>query len=882
MPADPTIAPADVVVVGTGAAALTAAITAHDAGARVTVVERTSSVGGTTAVSGGGIWMPQNDHMAELGLDDSREEALAYMTRLTAGRTPDRAARTLSWTQGPGIMADLEKRTGLRLSPMSWPDYHPEMDGAKASGRMLEPVLFDTKRLGGWAASLRRPPVLGMPITLQEATVDWRPTYFPERFEAAEVQRRVADGQVACGQALIGALLEACLSRGIEPLLDTRATQIAMRGDQVSGLVSTVAGHNDEIPATAVVLASGGYEWNPRLRARFLPGPLTHPHSPPANEGDGLLMAMEVGADLANMNETWWYPASSVPGEEYEGRPLARFVGVERTAPHSIIVDRFGQRFVNEAANYNDMQKAFFSFDANEYSTRHLPCWVVFDHQYRSRYPVVTARPGRPRSRVAARPREPRGPGPQGRDRSGRTGRDGRALEPLRGRWAGPRLRPRVECLRPLPRGSECRPSQPGHHRAGPLLRPPRPRRFGGDEGGPEGRRPRPGHARQGPSHPRPVRRGKRRGQPGRPRVLRRGHLDRHGHGVGAPRRHPRRGVRHGRRPVPMSAGVAEAPDPAARRRMYELMTLILTCDERIRRGLSAGEFAFTYWPATGQEAVAAALGTVLENDDQLVSTYRGLHDQVAKGVPLGPLVAEILTRRTGVNAGKGGAMHISHPPSGLVLSTGIVGSGLPIAVGVGLAAPVRGSRQVTVASFGDGATGTGSFHEAVNLAALWNIPIVFVCQNNRYAEMTPTAEAQPVTSVADRAAGYGIPGEQVDGNDPDAVHRSLAAAVARARSGGGPTLLECMTYRLWGHYFGDPMRYIPKEELEAARQAEPVGRYRARLIADGVLDDAGADDIDRSAGDEVESAFAAALAAALPDPGDAFVDVYGNTGGTG
>jgi 3-oxosteroid 1-dehydrogenase len=387
--------PTDVVVVGTGVAALTAAITAHDNGARVTVVEATSSVGGTTAVSGGGIWMPQNHHMAELGIDDSRAEALRYMTRLTAGRTP--AALLERYVdQGPGIVADIEKRTGLRLSPMSWPDYHPEMEGAKASGRMLEPQLFDTKRLGHWAATLRRPPVLAVPLTLEEATVDWRPSYFPERFDAAEVQRRVADNQVACGQALIGALLEACLSRGIEPLLDTRAYEIDMDKERVAGLVVDRGGRRSEIPTAAIVLASGGYEWNTELRTRYLPGPLTHPHSPPANVGDGLLLAMEVGADLANMNETWWYPASSVPGEEYEGKPLARFVGVERTAPHSIMVDRFGQRFVDEAANYNDMQKAFFSFDANEYSTRHLPCWVVFDRQYRSRYPVVTARPGDP------------------------------------------------------------------------------------------------------------------------------------------------------------------------------------------------------------------------------------------------------------------------------------------------------------------------------------------------------------------------------------------------------------------------------------------------------------------------------------------------------
>jgi acetoin:2,6-dichlorophenolindophenol oxidoreductase subunit alpha len=326
-----------------------------------------------------------------------------------------------------------------------------------------------------------------------------------------------------------------------------------------------------------------------------------------------------------------------------------------------------------------------------------------------------------------------------------------------------------------------------------------------------------------------------------------------------------------------VNEGGTGPPGPDQRRGMYGLMARILACDERIRRGLSGGEFACTYWPATGQEAIAAALGAVLRTEDQLVTTYRGLHDQVAKGVPLGPLVAEILTRRTGVNAGKGGAMHISHPPSGLVLSTGIVGSGLPIAVGVGLAVQMQGGDQVAVASFGDGATGTGSFHEAVNLAALWRLPVVFLCQNNRYAEMTPTAEAQPVAHVTDRAAGYGIVGHQVDGNDPDLVHAALGAAVARARSGQGPTLLECMTFRLWGHYFGDPMRYIPPEELQAARQAEPVGRYRTRLIGEGLLDEAGAAQIDLQARDEVEEAFAAALAAEPPRPEEALIDVYGN-----
>lgn len=383
---------ADVVVVGSGAAALAAALAAHDAGATVAVVERTESVGGTTAVSGGGVWMPAN-HVS--GAGDSRDRALEYMLRLSGGRAPAEAlARYVE--EGPGILAGLEERTPLRFAPMSWPDYHPEMEGARRSGRMVEPALFDTGILGEWAGRLRRPPVLGLPLTLQESTVDWTPSYTPERYDAGRVKQRVAAHQVACGQALVAGLLAGCLARGIEPVLGARAGELIMREGAVAGLVLERDGRRSDVPARAVVLASGGYEWNGRLCSRFLPGPLTHPTSPPANEGDALLMAMEVGADLANMNEAWWYPAAAVPNETYEGRQLARFVAVERTAPHSIMVDRFGKRFVNEAANYNDMQKAFFSYDANEAAPRHLPCWVVLDEQYRSRYPVITSRPGAP------------------------------------------------------------------------------------------------------------------------------------------------------------------------------------------------------------------------------------------------------------------------------------------------------------------------------------------------------------------------------------------------------------------------------------------------------------------------------------------------------
>ena len=382
----------DVIVIGSGAAALSAALSAHDAGATVAVVERSASVGGTTAVSGGGVWMPRN-HVS--GGADERDEALTYMANLSRGKAPAELL-TRFVDEGPGIVAGLESRTSVRFQALSWPDYHPEMDGARSSGRMLEPALFDTGLLGEWAARVRRAPVLGLPLTLREATVEWTPSYTPERFDAEEVGRRVKAGQSACGQALIGGLLHGCLTRGIEPVLGTRAVELIVRDGRVAGLVVEQDGKRRDAAAPAVVLASGGYEWNAGLCSTFLSGALTHPTSPPVNEGDALLMAMEAGADLTNMNEAWWYPAAAVPNEEYEGRPLARFMAVERTAPHSIMVDRFGHRFVNEAANYNDMQKAFFAFDANEASPRHLPAWVLFDQQYRSRYPVISVRPGAP------------------------------------------------------------------------------------------------------------------------------------------------------------------------------------------------------------------------------------------------------------------------------------------------------------------------------------------------------------------------------------------------------------------------------------------------------------------------------------------------------
>jgi len=313
---------------------------------------------------------------------------------------------------------------------------------------------------------------------------------------------------------------------------------------------------------------------------------------------------------------------------------------------------------------------------------------------------------------------------------------------------------------------------------------------------------------------------------------------------------------------------------------MFEVMTLIKTCDERLRKGLGTGEFMTVFWPPRGQEAIAAGLATCLRTDDRLVTTYRGLHDQLAKGVPIVEILGEMLGRQDGSSRGKGGTMHVACPEVGVMLSTGIVGAGIPVAVGLALAARRQGSDRVVVVTFGDGATNTGSFHEAANLAALWQLPVVLVCQNNLYAEMTPIAHTMRVEHISERAAAYAMPGERVDGNDPVAVYGALTAAVDRARSGGGPTLLECVTYRFHGHFFGDPMAYIPSEELEQAIAADPVPRFRALLKESSVVSEDDLAAIEADAVTTVERALDEVLASPPPSADEIERDVYADMTG--
>jgi pyruvate dehydrogenase E1 component alpha subunit len=308
---------------------------------------------------------------------------------------------------------------------------------------------------------------------------------------------------------------------------------------------------------------------------------------------------------------------------------------------------------------------------------------------------------------------------------------------------------------------------------------------------------------------------------------------------------------------------------------MFKTVSRINACDERLRGLLNQGKIFIFYYSPRGQEIIPAAVSACLEPDDYVVTTYRGLHDEIAKGAPLRPLMAEILGRSGGSCRGKGGPMHISDPRSGVMVTTGIVGGGIPIANGLALASKMKADGRVTVVYFGDGAANIGGFHEALNLAAVWGLPVVFVCQNNRYGEFTPQHETQRVEQLSTRAAGYGIPGVTVDGNDPVLMYEAAQEAVARARAGDGPTLIEAMTYRFMGHFYGDQMPYMDQAEYQAALAADPLPRLRAMLLEQGHATEDELATIEKEAGAEADDAVDFAFASPPPDPSELFEDIY-------
>ena len=308
---------------------------------------------------------------------------------------------------------------------------------------------------------------------------------------------------------------------------------------------------------------------------------------------------------------------------------------------------------------------------------------------------------------------------------------------------------------------------------------------------------------------------------------------------------------------------------------IYRRMTLIKQNDERFRAVIKSGKLVAPYYSPRGQEAIPAAVSVNLTDEDYICTIYRGIHDMLAKGVPVKMLWAEIAGKATGTCKGKGGPMHITHPASGVMVTTGVVGSSMPIANGLALAAQVRGEKRVTVAYFGDGASNIGAFHEALNMASIWKLPVVFVCQNNGYGEHTRYNVATSAARVSDRAASYRMPGVTVDGNDPLAMYAAAREAVERARAGEGPTLLEGMTFRFFGHVFGDADAYMKKGEKEAAMAKDPVPAFRRWLIQNGHASDADLAAIESAIERELDAAVEFALSSPTPELAELRRDVF-------
>jgi pyruvate dehydrogenase E1 component alpha subunit len=318
--------------------------------------------------------------------------------------------------------------------------------------------------------------------------------------------------------------------------------------------------------------------------------------------------------------------------------------------------------------------------------------------------------------------------------------------------------------------------------------------------------------------------------------------------------------------------------DAATLLAVYRKALLIQMVDERLRTLLRSGRLAAVYYSPRGQEVLAAAMGVHLEPSDYLVTTYRGIHDQLAKGMPLKQLFAEYYGKATGTCKGKGGPMHITYPAAGIMVTTGVVGSGLPIANGLAWAAQLRNDRRVTLCTFGDGASNIGAFHEALNLASLWQLPVIFLCQNNGYGECTQYDKSTPVAHIAQRAASYGpgMRGITVDGNDPQAMWQASGEAVARARAGEGPTLLEAKTFRFMGHYFGDPGAYIPKAEYDAALARDPMPACKAAVLQTGAASQDQLSALEAQYTAQIDEALQYAADSPPPEPGEIDRDIYG------
>ena len=305
--------------------------------------------------------------------------------------------------------------------------------------------------------------------------------------------------------------------------------------------------------------------------------------------------------------------------------------------------------------------------------------------------------------------------------------------------------------------------------------------------------------------------------------------------------------------------------------RMYRIRSLEKTVKQLYFQDLITGPLHLYI----GEEAVAVGACSALEPTDYVVSTHRGHGHCIAKGGDLKKMMAELLGRETGYCKGRGGSMHLTDPKMGLLASSGIVGGGIPISLGAGFSSVYRKSRQVTLCFFGDGATNQGSFHESLNLAALWRLPIVFVCENNLYAITVSVAKSLPIKDIADRSISYGIPGKIVDGMDVVAVYQAVKEAVDRAREGKGPSLIECKTYRFEGHWVGDPIVYRTDEEVEKWKKRDPIIKFRKILLGKENFTEDELDNIKKQANQEIQEAVEFAKNSPFPNPKEVEKYVY-------
>ena len=308
---------------------------------------------------------------------------------------------------------------------------------------------------------------------------------------------------------------------------------------------------------------------------------------------------------------------------------------------------------------------------------------------------------------------------------------------------------------------------------------------------------------------------------------------------------------------------------------MYETMVTIRRFEEQCKREADAGKLSGMH-SSVGQEAVPTGICAHLSTNDYVLGNHRSHHHCIAKGVDISEMMAELLGKATGTNRGKGGTMHIADIGKGMLGANGVVGSNIPVTTGTALSAKLKGEDTASVVFFGDGASGQGALHESMNLAGIWKLGVIFMCENNRYAEATPFEYSVAGGSIAARAAGYGFPGVCVDGQDVLAVYEVAGEAVARARAGEGPTLIEAQTYRYLGHFGADnPLLYRSKEEEAHYRSKDCIAGLTAHILEQGAANESELTAIDQRALDAVAAASRFAEESAFPEPEELFADVY-------